>query len=208
MYDMNSKERVMFAVNHKEADRIPIFGPNMIDTHEPYDPSVVEFLDAYPFDRFASHFPLIKTPKSQKDLGDGNFVDGYGCEYKYMGVGIPYCTHSPLANAETVADIEAFEWPDPDEPDRLRPDAREIAIETHAKNDFAVTAGISTIFHQYQHLRGFEQWMIDMKLNPGIYEAIVTRLCHINKTLVMRVLEEIGEYVDIVSADRIVYVGG
>jgi uroporphyrinogen decarboxylase len=198
---MNSKERVLLAVNHKEADRIPLFRPNVIDTYEPYDPSVVEFLQEFAFDRFANHFPLIRSPKAQKDLGNGDFIDGYGCKYKYMGVGIPYCTHSPLADAETIADIEAFDWPDPDEPDRLRPDAREIAIETRAKQDFAVTAGVSSIFHQYHHLRGFEQWMMDIKLNPGIYEAIASRLCHINKTLILRVLEEIGEFVDIVATN-------
>ncbi len=196
---MNSKQRVLLAVNHKEPDRIPLFPPNVMDTHEPYDPAVVEFLDSFTFDRFAGLHNVPRTPKAQVDQGDGTFIDGYGCKFKYMGVGLPYCVHSPLAGAETVADIEAFDWPDPDEPGLLSEEAGEQAREECRNSRHAVTAGIPTLFHQYHHLRGFEQWMIDMKLNRGIHEAIASRIHHINSTLIMRLLDEIGEYVDIVT---------
>ena len=31
---MNSRERVLFAINHKEPDRVPIFRSNMIPTYD------------------------------------------------------------------------------------------------------------------------------------------------------------------------------
>ena len=34
---MTSRQRVLSALDHKEPDRIPLFGPNIIQTHEPRD---------------------------------------------------------------------------------------------------------------------------------------------------------------------------
>ena len=42
---MNSRERVLLAINHEEADRLPMFRPNMIQTYEPLDEKVQNFLE-------------------------------------------------------------------------------------------------------------------------------------------------------------------
>jgi len=196
---MKSKERVLLSLNHDEPDWVPLFGPNVIETREPYDTRVMEFLDTFAFDRFAKLGGLISTPRELRAQAGDTFVDGYGCRYKYMGVGRPYCTHSPLANAETVAEIEAFNWPDPEAPGLLAENARERAKAVRDQQEHVVTVGVSTLFHQYHFLRGFEQWMIDIKLNRGVHEAIAAHIHHINSTLAMRLMEEVGEYVDIVT---------
>ena len=197
---MTSKERVLLALDHKEPDRIPLFGPNVIKTREPYDARVQEFLDTFTFDRFAGLGRLITTPAEHRELADETFVDGYGCRYKYMGVGSPYCTYSPLAHAETIADIEAFDWPDPEAPGLVAVDARETVKAVRDQGEHVIAVGVPTLFHQYHHLRGFEQWMIDIKLNRGVHEAIAGHIHQINSTLLMRLLAEVGEYVDVVTA--------
>lgn len=196
---MESRERMLTALAHAEPDRVPLSPPNIIDTTAPYDPGLERFLDAFPFDRLASPSVLVDSPATRHPVGDGTFVDGYGCEYRYMGVGLPYCTHSPLAAAESLADIVAFDWPDPDAPGLVAPDAREEAQALRDAGCCVVTVGMRPIFHQYHYLRGFEQWMMDIRLNRSVHEAIAENISRIHSTLLVRVLEEVGDLVDMVS---------
>ena len=198
---MTSRERVLLSINHKEPDRLPLFKPNIIQTYEPFGGRVQHFLDTFAFDRLAGLGGLVRRPSDRHQISDDVSEDGYGCRYRYMGVGLPYCVHSPLADAETVEDVERFDWPDPDAYSLIAPNARERAGEIRGKGDYATSVGVSgMLFHQYHYLRGFEQWMIDLKLNPEIHRAIADRLHHIHTTLVMRLLEEVGDYADIVTA--------
>lgn len=196
---MKSRRRVLGALEHREPDRVPVFGPNIMDTREPYDPGLRAFLDEFDFDELAGPDVMVDAPSAQRELGEGISVDGYGCQYRYMGVGLPYCTFSPLAQAETIADVEAFDWPDPEAPGLITEGARDRARKARKKTDRAIAVGLCPLFHQYHYLRGFEQWMVDMKLNRGLHEAISAHLHRINSTLALRVLEEVGEYVDIVT---------
>jgi len=196
---MKTRDRVMTALEHREADRVPMFSPNIMDTTEPYDPGLQAFLDEFDFDELAGPNAMVDTPSWRREMGEGLSVDGYGCRYQYMGVGLPYCTLSPLEHAESIAEIEAFDWPDPEAPGLVTADARNRAKKARKKTDRAITVGLSPLFHQYHYLRGFEQWMVDVKLNRGIHEAISTHLHRINKTLALRLLEEVGEYVDLVT---------
>ncbi len=116
-----------------------------------------------------------------------------------MGVGLPYCTYSPLEQAESVADIEAFDWPDP-ESCLIKEGARKEAEEIYRNKTYATMAHAGQLFHRYHYLRGFEQWMIDVKMNPSVHRAIAERIHHINKTLVMRLLDEVGDYTDMICA--------
>ena len=154
---MTSRQRVLSALDHKEPDRIPLFGPNIIQTREPYDRQLREFLDRFEFDDLA-HLPgLVDPPNTLREQPDQTFVDGYGCRYKYMGVGLPYCTHSPLARAQSVADVEAFNWPDPQAPHLIADDAAERAKAVRQQGQYATAVSVGALFHQYHYLRGFEQ---------------------------------------------------
>jgi uroporphyrinogen decarboxylase len=189
----------MLALNHKEPDRVPLFAPNVMNTREPYDERVQQFLDTFAFDGFAGPGGLVDHPSERREVSEDIFVDGYGSRYEYRGVGLPYCIHSPLADAETIADVEAFDWPDPEAPGLIAEDAREESKAVAAQTDRVIAIGVPPIFHQYHYLRGFEQWMVDVKLNSGVHEAIAHHIYHIHATLLMRLLEEVGEHVDIVS---------
>jgi len=196
---MNSRERVLAATNHIEPDRIPLFAPNMINTTAPYDPGLLRYLDEFPFDHLASVGGLVNPPTQQVDVDDDQLIDGYGCRFQYKGVGMPYCIHSPLAGAQTVADIEAFDWPDPEAPSMIASDASERAARARGKEEQVLQVGISHIFHQYHYMRGFEQWMIDVRLHRDVHRAIADHILHINSTLAMRLLEQVGEHTDMVS---------
>lgn len=197
---MTSKQRVLASMNHEPTDRLPILASDTIQTDQPLDPRLVEFLDAFPFDHRADYGYLIRRPLERVSNEQGLLIDGYGCRFESKGVGDPYCTFSPLADAETVADVEAFDWPDPTAADVLRADAREQVKLCYDQGQYAISVGVGTLFHQYHYLRGFEQWLIDVKLNRAVHEAIAARIAHINLTLLMRLLDKVGEYVDLVTA--------
>ncbi|MGC9347752.1 MAG: uroporphyrinogen decarboxylase family protein [Anaerolineae bacterium] len=208
---LTSRDRVLTALDHREPDRIPIFAPNIIDTYEHYDPALERFLATFPFDGFTSigefnHPPSeLRTPKpasmaSDADRRETLLVDGYGCRYRYKGVGLPYCEHHPLADAETVADVESFSWPDPEAPQLIAPDAAQRARRAHADSDRVTVVGVPHLFHQYHYIRGFEQWMLDVKLNRAVHNAIATHIHHINTTLILRLLDEVAPYVEMVTA--------
>jgi uroporphyrinogen decarboxylase len=189
----------MLALCHGEPDRVPMFAPNVMNTRAPYDERVRTLLDEFPFDRLVSVGGMIDHPSEKREVSPDIFVDGYGCRYEYRGVGLPYCVHSPLAEAESVADVEAFSWPDPVAPGLVAEDAREKAQALHDQGRYVTAVGLPPIYHQFHYLRGFERWMLDVRLNPAVHEAIAGRVAHIHATLLMRLLEEVGEYTDIVS---------
>jgi uroporphyrinogen decarboxylase len=196
---MNSRERVLLAINHEEADRLPMFRPNMIQTYEPLDERVQEFLDTFEFDRLAGIGFVRARPEDRRELPDGVFEDSYGCRFKYMGVGMPYCIHNPLAYARTIEDVERFGWPDVANSDLVSVGARERAREIYKKGEYATSVGVGMLFHRYHYLRGFEQWLIDMAANPELHKTIADRIHRINSTLALGVLDEVGDYTDIVS---------
>ena len=196
---MTSRERVLASLNHVEPDRVPLFAPNIINTREPYDAGLRRFLDSFDFDTFVHLGGIHNRPDTQRELPDGTLEDGYGCRFRYMGVGLPYCIHSPLADARTVADVEAFDWPDPEAPGLIDPDLRERARRARDGRDGVITLNVAPIFHQYHYLRGFEQWMMDVRLNRAVHQAIAERIYHVNATLLSRLLEEVGETVDMVA---------
>ena len=196
---MRSRERVLLALCHEEPDRVPLFAPNVMNTREPYGERVRALLDEFPFDRLASVGGVIDHPSEKREVSPDTFVDGYGCRYEYRGVGLPYCVHSPLAEAESVADVEAFDWPDPGAPGLVAEDAREKAKVLRDQGEYVTAVGLAPIYHQVHYLRGFERWMMDVRLDPAVHEAIASRVAHIHGTLLMRLLEEVGEYTDIVS---------
>ena len=196
---MNSRERVLTALRHEEPDRLPLFRPNNIPTYEPFAEEVQRFLDTFQFDRFQGVGGTVGGPSARRELPDEASEDGYGCRFQYKGVGIPYCVGHPLEDAETVDDVEAFPWPDPDAPGLIALDARERAAAIRAKGEFVTSVGVDFLFHRYHYLRGFDQWMLDIKLHRDIHKAIADHIHHINSTLVLRLLDQVGEFTDIVS---------
>ena len=195
---MTSRERVLLAINHEEPDRLPLFRPNIIPTYEPFEERVQHFLDTFEFDRFAGLGGLTYSPGRRRDLPDEAYEDDYGCRFQYKGVGGAYCVLHPLAEAETVRDVERFDWPEVDGPELVAPDAREKARQAREKGEYVTAVGVEPLFHRYHYMRGFEQWLVDIKASPDVHRAIADRIHHINTRLVMALLEEVGEYTDIV----------
>ncbi len=99
----------------------------------------------------------------------------------------------PLAEAGTVADIEAFDWPDAADFDiaALRREAQKWA-------GYPILGASSEPFYLYCRLRGMERAMEDMVQRPEMAEAVLERIFRFDYELIRRVLTEAGDLVDLI----------
>ncbi len=179
-----------------------MFRPNIIPMRIGFDEKVQHFFDTFEFDRLQNLGEFLpESPDRRRELADDISVDGYGCRFKYTGVGGPYCVHHPLAGAESLCDVEAFDWPEGDPAGLIASGARQKARELRQRGQYATVIYLPRIFHRYAYLRGFEQWLIDMKLHPELHEAVADRIHRINMRLIEAQLRQVGEFTDIAAAN-------
>ncbi len=106
----------------------------------------------------------------------------------------------PLAAAESVADIERYPWPDPTDPARfagIAERARELRDRTGCA--VALNSICAGPLEMGQWLRGYDRFMMDLALEPGIAEAIVERVTALKIDYWNAVLPLVGALVDIVG---------
>jgi uroporphyrinogen decarboxylase len=78
----------------------------------------------------------------------------------------------PLADYETVAEIEAFPWPDP-----AYLDFTETLAAVRASGDVYRAGGMwSTVFDTLRNLFGFEECLVKMHTHPAVIEAAVAHI--------------------------------
>jgi uroporphyrinogen decarboxylase len=143
---------------------------------------------------------LVGSPEGWQDIyfADGSFQDEFGVVWRKAGDGHYAPTGNPLREA-TLADLDSFPWPDPLNPGRTR-GLRQRARQLHEGTDYAIVLSLPVGFvHLSQYLRGYEQWLIDVALNPEFLEALMDRALDWWIALTEAVLEEVGRYVDVVA---------
>ena len=100
---------------------------------------------------------------------------------------------SPLAGAESVADIERFDWPNPD-----HWDTSGMRAQCEAWRGYPILGGCYEPFYLYCRLRGMEQALEDLVANPAIAEAIMERIFHIHYSVIKRTLDDLPGLIDII----------
>ena len=98
---------------------------------------------------------------------------------------------NPLAKAETAADVERFEWPDPSlfDIDGLR-------AECQSWQGYPILGGTYEPFYVYCRLRGMEQALTDLAMNPAVAEAALEHIFHFHEAVIRRTLEAAKGLVD------------
>lgn len=133
-----------------------------------------------------------------RTLPDGTFYDPMGCHRRLVKNDL--CTYDeyasyPLADAETIEELESYPyWPDPRDydyaslPQRIGKlkDTHYIKLETGGIFEFAWA------------LRGMENFMMDMILQPEIPRYIMQKLTDFYIAYVDNVMQAAGEYYDMV----------
>jgi len=148
-------------------------------------------------------------PNLAKEIGlqDGYYrlIDEYGIVWAMPEHGGKYYDLylSPLANAETVNDVEKYPWPDPLDPARfvgMKENARKVATEQ--KKAVFLGRASSGMWEHAIWMTGYEKFFMDMVLNKKFIHALMEKILEIKMKYWGRVLELVEEeYVVISCAD-------
>jgi uroporphyrinogen decarboxylase len=103
----------------------------------------------------------------------------------------------PLADAKTIEDLENYDkWPNPADP-MYYEGAEKVFKDAWENTDYAITCipGYSILLgHNYAFMRGFDQWLMDMKLNPEFYHAMMSKILEIDMEFAERTMNLVGDY--------------
>jgi len=108
--------------------------------------------------------------------------------------------HSPLANAQTVQDVENYSWPDPLDAARyvgLRAAADQVVY--NEKKAFILERMSSGMWEHAMWMTGYEKFFIDMISNQPVVHAIMSKILEIKMAYWGKALEQMGDYPVIIS---------
>jgi uroporphyrinogen decarboxylase len=132
-----------------------------------------------------------------RELASDRFVDAWGITWQsqprnhYFDMAL-----QPLKDA-TIEDIAKHAWPETAHRCRfagLREKARKIQEAGYA---VVALSGITPFEFSYM-LRGMENWFMDLGGDPDFVHALMGKLTFLMRTGVEKLLEEAGDYIDVV----------
>jgi uroporphyrinogen decarboxylase len=220
---MNSRERVLTALSHKIPDRVPIdFGsfPGATSMNVWAYKNLLEYLgikrdvkigalimftaeiDEDILDRFRVDTKTITPSISLSDFGiPEEFVDKpwgvrwqRSTDYTYAPVEGPF---QKIADP-TLEDLKRYKWPEASDIENFR-NWREKARRLRQESEKALVARVMPGIVTYaQFLRGFENWAVDLALNPEFSRGLHEKLADTWIEAVSLVAEAVEDNVDII----------
>lgn len=107
-------------------------------------------------------------------------------------------TWHPLGEADSVSEIEGYDWPDPDWWDYNAIPG--IIDAEKQKDDTAILYFAGGAFESPWYMRGMEQFLIDIYDRPEIAEAISRKVTEFYLARAERVLEAAGGRIDVIGS--------
>lgn len=198
---MTPRERILAAINHQPVDRIPTDYWATAEVTERLCAhlgcaSTLEMFDRLGIDGIVGVAPPYCGPELA-DLGDPGWsaLQAWGMRFKrqrYAGGEYIEQVVYPLADAETIEDLEAFAWPDPDWWDYAAlPDL------CSRYPDRAVQVGYTAVFYYHNMLRGLELSLMDPLLRPEFTEVLVRKVSDFFTEYHRRCFEAGRGYIDV-----------
>lgn len=220
--ELSHRERVARAFNHQEPDRIPIdlMGNASMLLDETYmrlrdhlglppippvrSGSTANYYDERILERFDVDFRRIFLKKAAGNSAthheDGSFSDAWGVRWLVRGPFVNAVGH-PLTAADSVAAVEAYDWPraiDLFTTEGLAAEAGRKFTET----DYALVARNPTsggFLEQANNLMGMENFLITLSIAPAVAHSIIDHLLDIYKGIYGMFLDAVGPFVQMVE---------
>lgn len=205
---LSHRERVLLALAHRETDRVPLamvcagINPPARRALEDYlarerNMTVEQFLTPL-LDIRGVAPPYIGPP-----LAPGE--DHWGVRRRAVSYGTGAyneISRYPLADAATLKDLDAHDWPSPDWFDYASlPD---LIAALQEDGEYCLMAANGNIFETSWYQRGFERMFEDMVLRPGFAHALLARVTEFYVAYFMRILSAARGGIDLVfTADDI-----
>ncbi len=217
---MTSRERVKNGLNHRESDRVPIdFGQDFhnginevaydnllryLGINDAGETTVYDLMqrlavvDQRILERFRVDTRYVFTNPNENFHvpieEDGSFEDEWGVYRKRVGY---YCENvrAPLAG-KSKEEIMKYPFPDPGEKSLFR-GLRDKTKKLFQNTDYALMAGqAATIFYFSSELVGYNEYMMDISLNPSRIDVLVERVLEWMMEFTSHYLDEVGDYVE------------
>ena len=214
---MNSRQRVLSALNHHVLDRVPIdFGGFHSGIHINAYSELIDYLGIEDNPRILDPIQQLAEPceellkRFNADIryvypnvilecdSQGNFKDEFGVTWtkqnkqNYMTI-----SKHPLADA-AIADIESYSFPDEDGKSSFA-GIRDKALKISDDGLYALSTNIGgSIFECCCNLRALERWFIDMIENPHFCEALLDKVLEYWMDYYTELLSEVGDVIDII----------
>jgi len=144
-----------------------------------------------------TRYVYVKSPASREcsECFPETYVDEWGTRFRKSGYYYEPIEF-PLQKAN-LAQIRAYQVPDPHLPERFRGLEEEV-LYLHEKTKYAIVAGFTRpLFEQAWFLRGFEQFLQDIVLDFEIAEALLEKVLEFNIQVSSHFLKLAGKYIDI-----------
>jgi len=173
---MNSKERVFAAIRRKEYDRIPRFfwlGEGAAANLKRDKGIEVEALDSYFGNDILQSWLSINKQMTKPCVPGERFTDEWGITWERSGYYNAPVVH-PLKEL-SAAEIATYPFPDPYAPERYHD--FNAFIERHGKTHFIGADVSGTLFEPAYHLRGMQEFMMDMALEAEEADVLLDTLC-------------------------------
>jgi uroporphyrinogen decarboxylase len=206
---MNSKERVLLAVNHQEPDRIPV---DFWWSHETRDKLIRHFgvrdqdqLQDRLGSDIRSIYPTYIGPRLKR-FEDGSYEDFWGVVRKPTQFGgkefsgeYDDVVYYPLRDAKTIEDIQKIRWPDPDwfDYDSLIPQC--VRYKHYAIMLGRMGVETQTIFIQLWFFRGLDQILLDFVERPDFVKVMIDKIMAFRMDHVKRMIEAVKGNADILQ---------
>ncbi len=182
---MSPRERFLITLNHKEPDRVPTFTnltPQIAEKLGKKMNLPWEAEDSWLSTRISHTEILLELGNDAVGVGplrakyaptrweDGKLIDEFGFVYKRVGL-YDEIIKRPLADVETVEEVNEFKMPDPLAPGRW--DLAEKQIRRYKEN-FAIVGYLeTTIFELSWNLMGMEKFLMDLVMEkPYVFVLI------------------------------------
>jgi uroporphyrinogen decarboxylase len=218
---MTSCERVLRALNHKEADRVPIdigspvtsihkdaylrlkkhlglgdSAPEIIDNMQQVVKVEEPLLELFSVD--TKHI-FLNPAKGWQKLPDGTFRDEWGIKWRTTSEDRYYDMYKhPLADA-TVEDLERFDWPDPDDPRRLEGVKEEAQQLFQKSNSAIILNGFGEpLFGIPSWMRGQSRFYMDFVENTGFLNTFLDKMLEYAIRLAENAIAALGCYLHVI----------
>jgi uroporphyrinogen decarboxylase len=226
---MNSRERVLEAINHQEPDRVPkdlgatnVTGINSVAYQGLLDllgiTEEVEIIDAVQgLARVSSRVKKelgIDTygiwprgsakavrERGKNQSGAEYFVDEWGFYWQKPPGGYYFdVSKSPLENIQPESfDFRSYPWPEKNDLERLK-GVRDEAQRARKETELAIVLGETLDFFLFCcWLRGFQNFLSDLYVHPNFARRLLDKVNEIQMARVENMLREVGDLLDVIG---------
>lgn len=216
---MEPRERIRAAINHEKVDKLPsdmwvtpeimeaLLSHFKIDKNDngigksiffngglvPAGPKAVLTLwDKLHIDGIFNVSPPYKGPEYREEAGIlyNEWGFGYKTQQYRTGKYVEQVSY-PMADLETIDELKAYPWPDPDWYDY---DALPELIDRCEGR--AISVGYAAVFYYHNLLRGLEQSLIDTVADPEFTHYLIGRVSDFFQEYHRRCFEAAGDRID------------